>query len=343
MNSVLAIVGAFSKDSVIGRDGRYMTSKIGGNALWSSLGALIAGNAPRVLAVVGTDYPVSVLDELTDVGIDVASVIRHDGPHPVRVTFAHFPDGRRLQPVPEPLLAQMPPAVRGEFIDTTGAPEILVLGSPEGAQIPVPWLTEVDAWHLPLLPLVRHRSVVDVLAGARGRVLSDCPARSDLLGDPVGRLAGVLPALDVFLPSTSDLDVIAPGADPAHVIAALRGSGSSAIVLKAGAHGVYVDDGSAVWSVPAFADAVVDETGAGDCFCGGFLAGLAQTGDLVEAAAIGSASASFAVATEDPLSLTTIDPDATRRRARLLLARVQRHDRILGNPVSTDCGRLATS
>jgi sugar/nucleoside kinase (ribokinase family) len=322
----LAVVGSFSVDSVLTPDGRYVTGKIGGNAVWSSLGAMISGNAPRVLSIVGTDYPEEVLGTLADAGIDVSAIVRLDREHPVRVTFAHLANGDRFQPVPAHLLEHLPIEVRRQFVDTTVTPEILRLGAPQGSDVPESWLSEVDAWHLPLLPLVRHRSLVEKLATARGKLHADCPARSDLLGDPLGRLTPTLSMLDVFLPSTSDFDVIAPHQPASVTVQELQQAGAKTVVLKAGGDGVHVYDGDAVWTVPAYSDAPLDPTGAGDTFCGGFLVGLAETGDLVEAAALGSAAASFGVATENPLTLTSIDPERTRARARELLARATRSE-----------------
>jgi sugar/nucleoside kinase (ribokinase family) len=320
----LAIVGSFSVDSVLLKDGRAITGKIGGNAVWSSLGALISGNAPRVLSVVGADYPEEVLGTLSGAGIDVDSVVRIEREHPVRVTFAHLANGDRMQPVPGALLDELPEDVRREFVDTTRQPDVLRLGAPRGEDIPDSWLTEVAFWHLPLLPLIRHRSVIGRLAAAAGRVYCDCPARSDLVGDPVARLATTLPQIDVFLPSTSDFEVIAPHQPAAVTVRELVDAGARTVVLKAGADGVHVYDGADVWTIPAYPDAAVDPTGAGDAFCGGFLVGMAQSGDLVEAAALGSAAASFAVATENPLTMAGIDPEQTRSRARDLLSRATR-------------------
>jgi sugar/nucleoside kinase (ribokinase family) len=41
---------------------------------------------------------------------------------------------------------------------------------------------------------------------------------------------------------------------------------------------------------------IVDVTGAGNAYCGGFLVGLAETGDLAQAGRYGAVSASFALA-----------------------------------------------
>ena len=318
--NTLAFVGSFSIDSVLMPDGRWAVDKIGGNALWSALGARACGFAPRVLAVVGRDYPAHVLETLAEAGIDTSAVVHLDRNHPVRVTFAHLPDGARIQPVPARMVAALPELVRPSFVDTTGAPEVLEQGAPRGEDIPDRWLDEVDAWHLPLLPLHRHRSVVARISGARGRLHSDCPARSDLLGNPFGRLAPTLPSLDVFLPSTSDFDVIAPRLALAEVVDELRRGGAGTVVVKAGADGAFVCEDQRIVHVPAYARAPVDPTGAGDAFCGGFLAGIALGRNAVEAASLGAAVASFAVATENPLTLARIDPAQTFARAETLLS-----------------------
>ena len=258
---VLAVAGSFSIDSILAPDGRPVVGKVGGNALWSSLGALICGLAPRVLAIVGNDYPGHVLDILSNAGLDTRSIKKIDRPHPVRVTFAHPPDGSRIQPVPDHMIRQLPEDVQAAFVDTTSRPDILPLGAPTAKDVPAEWLAEADFWHLPLLPLHRHRELVAHLGGASGYLQSDCPARSDLTDNPFAKLSETLGALDVFLPSTSDFDVIAPSASIPDILQKLTETGARTIVLKAGADGVFVKAGDALWRVPAYPGSPVDPTG----------------------------------------------------------------------------------
>lgn len=323
---VLAVAGSFSIDAVLTQDGRHVVDKVGGNALWSALGAMIAGNAPRIVTVVGNDYPQDVLRALGDTGINTSAVRRIERSHPVRVTFAHLPDGSRLQPVPQEMLQALPEADRAAFVDTTSMPEVLPLGAPIESDIPDAWLQEVDHWHMPLLPLQRHRCLVHRLKGGRGKLQSDCPARSDLLGDAFSRLAVTLDDLDFFLPSTSDFDVIAPGVGVHEILFRLKAQGARAVVLKAGGDGVYIQRRGELFHMPAHEGTVVDPTGAGDAFCGGFMTGMAATGDMLHAAALGSAAASFAIATEDPLALIGVDHDEVRQRAMDLQSMARRID-----------------
>ena len=322
----IAIVGSFSIDSVVTPDDVALPAKPGGNALWSAMGAHLAGLTPRIVARVGRDYPAAVLERLAEAGFDLGSLIRLERSHPVRVSYAHRPNGDRVQPVPEELLAHLTPAERAEFVDTTHSPETLVEGAPEPQDIPAAWMQEVGHWHLPLLPLARHRALVAALAGAAGQVQADCPTRAALLGAPFTRLAESLPDIDIFLPSTSDLDVFAPDLDPRGALAALRAHGARSVVLKAGADGVYVLEGAQVTHLPAWPATPIDPTGAGDAFCGGFLVARAQGADLLEAAALGSASASFALETADPLELLGADRNEALLRRDGLLARATLFD-----------------
>ena len=78
-------------------------------------------------------------------------------------------------------------------------------------------------------------------------------------------------------------------------------TGPAVVVVKRGEHGVLVVQESGLFAAPAYpVGGVVDPTGAGDCFAGGFVGYLAATGDLSppgfrRAAIVGSVMGSFAV------------------------------------------------
>ena len=68
-------------------------------------------------------------------------------------------------------------------------------------------------------------------------------------------------------------------------------------VFKLGARGSFVYDARTAngFLVPAYPSTVVDATGAGDAYCGGFMAGLHLSGDPATAALYAAVSASFAI------------------------------------------------
>jgi len=73
-------------------------------------------------------------------------------------------------------------------------------------------------------------------------------------------------------------------------------------------------DGDRVFRIPALCADVLDTTGAGDCFCGAFMAALVHGGDLQAAARAGTVAASIAIEGygAEPMFLAT-PQDAARR------------------------------
>jgi sugar/nucleoside kinase (ribokinase family) len=78
--------------------------------------------------------------------------------------------------------------------------------------------------------------------------------------------------------------------------------GCEIVVIKRGELGQYLYDGESHnrWMIPAYAAHLVDPTGAGDAFCGGFLAGFHRTYDPLLAVLHGNISASLVIEGSGP-------------------------------------------
>jgi len=97
----------------------------------------------------------------------------------------------------------------------------------------------------------------------------------------------------------------------------LHSFGPGVVVIKMGADGSYLSFNDRTIYVPVFPiERVVDPTGAGDSFAGGFMGYLAHAGkpDFIEAAIAGSAIASFGVENFGPESLQNITREGLDRR-----------------------------
>ena len=77
-------------------------------------------------------------------------------------------------------------------------------------------------------------------------------------------------------------------------------------------------DGELVTMQAASADPI-DPTGCGDAFCGGFLVGLTETGDLRTALAHGAVSAAFVAEDHGAAHALVVDRNEARRRLAALL------------------------
>ncbi|MDX1390063.1 MAG: PfkB family carbohydrate kinase, partial [Acidobacteriota bacterium] len=102
----------------------------------------------------------------------------------------------------------------------------------------------------------------------------------------------------------------------------IRAMGPAVVVIKRGEHGVIVADATGAFVLPAFpVRRVVDPTGAGDAFAGGFLGYLASRRnggerDYRRAAVAGTVLASFQVEEFSLDRLRTLTPEEILQRVR---------------------------
>ena len=83
--------------------------------------------------------------------------------------------------------------------------------------------------------------------------------------------------------------------DPATVARFFHGRGVPTVILKLAARGCAVSAPGQQFHAPAFPVTPVDTTGAGDSFCGGFLAALQRGCSLPDAARFANAVAAHCV------------------------------------------------
>jgi sugar/nucleoside kinase (ribokinase family) len=107
------------------------------------------------------------------------------------------------------------------------------------------------------------------------------------------RLNPVLPHLDYFLPSHPEARALSGLDEPAKIARRFQEQGTRNVVIKLGERGVFCRDAEGREALaPAYrVESVVDATGAGDCWCAGFLVGLREGLPINEAALLGNAVA----------------------------------------------------
>lgn len=105
------------------------------------------------------------------------------------------------------------------------------------------------------------------------------------------------PLVDVVSPNLKEGRHLTGLSEPVEVIHRLQDYGAPLAVLRMGAEGSLVSGTQReLYAIPACCvEKIVDVTGAGNAFCGGFIVGLALTGDLQRAGWYGGVSASLAL------------------------------------------------
>jgi sugar/nucleoside kinase (ribokinase family) len=304
----LVCLGQFTIDDIVQWDGTVHMGCVGGDAVFSWFGAHLWVDDVGVVGPVGDDFPIPELQTLRDASEGFDGIGQRSAPT-IRNWVLHERDGRRtwvLRTDPtlnyelSPRYSDIPAAYRG-------ARAFLIAAMDMGAQ---------DE----LASLLRRSDVL----------LSLDPEENYIRGNEK-RFAELLAKIDVFLPSAIEAQQLVGHADYERALRELAAIGPTIVAIKLGAEGAIVYERSTDLAVhvAAYPARFVDGTGAGDAFCGGFMAGLACHLSPRAAALWATVAASFAVEAVGWLPLLTI----TRAEAE------QRLDRYKGDrgktPVDT--------
>jgi sugar/nucleoside kinase (ribokinase family) len=121
----------------------------------------------------------------------------------------------------------------------------------------------------------------------------------DTTWDASGRWLDVigesLPYVDFFLPSIEEARAMTALEDAEDVAQALLDRGARVVALKMGSEGSYVRTADTRLRLPALRVDVVDTTGAGDAYVGGFLAAQAMGWDIERSAQLATATGAACV------------------------------------------------
>jgi sugar/nucleoside kinase (ribokinase family) len=101
----------------------------------------------------------------------------------------------------------------------------------------------------------------------------------------------------IFSPNLAEARSLVGSLEPVELVRRLGEAGAEVVALRQGSAGatVYRAGADEIWRIPAVKTTVVDPVGAGNAFCGGFLAGWVLTGDLRTAGLYGVVAASFLI------------------------------------------------
>jgi sugar/nucleoside kinase (ribokinase family) len=274
----IAVAGNLSLDDTITPTGSQPKAA-GGDALYASLGVAWWGGRPEMITLVGDDYPPAHLARMVAAGIDVSHVRPVAGPT-VHYRVIYEADGSRV-------------------FEWLGDEERLLLTSPvagDYAALPA------AAWlHVAAMP-IESQEIAVAAAREAGLPCSLDPHEEYVVGVE-DRLAALVRGA-FFLPSElevrllfrdlDDLDPVAFGFRAAERLDAWAPAG---VAIKLGALGSIVRVDGASRHVPAPAANVVDPTGAGDAYCGGFVVGFMHSASALVAAACGTAAAEHTIGT----------------------------------------------
>ncbi|MBV6396552.1 MAG: hypothetical protein HFACDABA_02150 [Anaerolineales bacterium] len=310
MSPSFILVGKLAREYILPAVGSPLIDSPGGNLLYAAGGLALWDARLGLVCRMGEDAPRIWLDEFQARGFDVSGVRVQPGELDLRAFIAYTetfePDNsnlvshfaRRGIPFPKALLGFQP-----RDPERTRSPR----GKPDPAapalsDVPSEYL-EAGALHLCPLELGAHLQFTDSLHNAM-RTLTLDPSSTYMIPAAMRDVRAICNGLTAFLPSLEEITSLFWGQthDVWEMCEAIGEFGCEYIVIKRGAQGQLLYDSlnKRRYEIPAYPVSPVDPTGAGDAFCGGFLAGYHKDYDPLEGALYGNISASLAIEGSGP-------------------------------------------
>lgn len=298
--------GQLSRDYVIFPNGDVLLDVPGGNVLYAAVGQCVwePNPPPGIIAQVGEDYPQEWIDRFARLGMDVRGV--HVLPEAVDVrSFSAFVD-RTTRSYDDPVAQfarlglPFPKALLGfhHLRSSIDSRTRLTPTSLRQGNIPPDYLNATAA-HLCPLDYLTHSVLPAILRQSEFTTITLDPSPGYMNSTFWNDVPALLTGLTAFLPAEEEARNLFVGrsSDLWEMAEALSTYGCEIIVFKCGDRGQVLYDAStrARWEIPSYPSHLVNPRGAGDAFCGGFLAGYRLTFDPLQAVLYGNISASLVV------------------------------------------------
>ncbi len=278
----LAVAGHFSLDTIQLPTRSHPFSVLGGGAAYTSFAAKYLDAAVSVISRVGADFPDAYLWWLQQEGIDVSAVTKQPDAQTTQYELTY---GKEL-------------AERTLKLKSKG-PQITAADVPEGFH--------AKAIHLSPIANEISYPLAEQLKGCCD-VLSLDPQGLIRRFDESGNATDngvveneIFSLLNIFKSSKIEAFALTGESDLKAAIRAIHDVGVETVIITMGIKGSVLSVEGAQYSIPACpSQVVVDPTGAGDTFIGGFLTEYLKQKETLWCAAVGSASASCVVESIGP-------------------------------------------
>lgn len=268
----LVIVGSVAFDTIETPYGRR-ERVVGGSSTYCALAASFF-TQPKIVSVIGEDFPEEAIDFFKEKGIDLQGLKREsDKTFHWEARYGHDPNQRKTIKTELNVFENFKPVLPPEYRTA----DIIFLGNIDPDQqeeilnqVEKPRLIAMDTINL-------------------------------WINTKPDALLRVLEKVDLFFGNEEEIKLLTKEANLIKAGRILLERGPSFIAMKKGEHGALVLGKDFVFGVLAHpCEKVVDPTGAGDCFAGGFLGYLDKVKSYDEktmrkAAVFGSVMASFVI------------------------------------------------
>ncbi|MFC2063784.1 carbohydrate kinase family protein [Chloroflexota bacterium] len=294
--------GKLRRNTILPAYGSPVIDIPGGDLLYAAAGLLLWEEKAGLLSRVGENYPHDWLQRIAKVGMDTTGIKVLPESMDLRNLMAYNENSEPIQANPVSIFAKrgipFPKTLSGyqstpsiEINGTEGDPS-----SPRPEDIPSVY-KKFQNIHLCEMEFPTITRFISAFREAGTRTLTVEPANEWMQPEKWYEISLLLNGISAFLPSKESLSSLFKNktTDVIEMVGAISNENCEVVVVKSGVKGQLVHDARSKksWQVPAYPVKIIDPTGAGAAFCGGFLAGLAQSGDPLQASLMGNISASI--------------------------------------------------
>lgn len=278
-----AVYGKIIIDNIRLLDGSIARNVLGGGGPQGAFGVRLWNDYVGFLSRMGTGMPEGPEKELCELGVDLSGVVRYDDLPTLRGGMAYDEKQRMVATD----IADFDPVIRmatwKELLSRA-----IPLPDAYRAVRAIHLITEY--WDEPMA-----RAALELRA--QGAIFSLEPLIGYgewSNGEP---LKEVLPHVDIVTPDFPAASRLAGSEEPLEVMKFWSKLGARAVAVRNSQYGSYVwdRDHDQFWHIPIVPVTVVDPTGAGNSYGGGWCVGWTETWDARLAGCYGSVSASFLV------------------------------------------------
>ncbi|MBI5933738.1 MAG: carbohydrate kinase family protein [Chloroflexi bacterium] len=308
MEPSFLLIGQLTRDYLLPPFGQPLLDSPGGNLLYAAGGLGVWDDRIGLVSRAGENYPRQWLKDLAARGWDTIGIRVQPAALDQRFFLAYSEslEATRVNPVaqfsqrgitfPKALLGYQP---RSNTKTAQSQPDLTL---PSLADIPSDYL-DAGTLHLCPMDISTQLQFSDSLRGAM-RVITLDPVAGAMTPAFQRETRALVRGLTAFLPSLEEITALFWGQthDVWDMAAALGEWGCEYVVVKCGERGqlLYDSGNKRRWEIPAYPAHLTDPTGAGDAFCGGFLAGYRKDYDPLEGVLYGNVSASLAIEGSGP-------------------------------------------
>lgn len=272
----LVTVGHFALDTILSPRISRPRTTLGGPPTYVSVAAAKLGAGVSVVSKVGADFPKEYVEWLRVSGVDLSGLKRVQGAKTTRFALEYGGSWER------------------KLVLEERAPSIMVADVPLGLRAKTVHIAPI-AGEVARGVALRLRRVCGVLSldpqGFVRRFSENGKATLKKWND-----GDVLSKVDVFKSTVRELEAMTGEMQVRKAVLEIVGCGVKVVIVTRGLRGSTLYCEGDFLDIPAYESrVVVDPTGAGDSFIGGFLAECMRSRDAVWCGCVGSAAASSVV------------------------------------------------